>query len=207
MENKKKVKEATMDFDYIRAINHYMDDTFLNKTLQSLRGGAAPNEKDIVTYKINNTNYLANLYPDPHMRGGKRTMLLHSIFKIPESFSLEKQMAELDLGGARSRSSRSTKDSRRSKQRRDSDNMSGERRSTSQTDKRRNRDSQRDDKRSNSQNDNRKKSSKQKGGTELYDLDYHEVEDLGGNKPELEEEVGGARKKKTGRKSKKNNDY
>lgn len=184
METKKRIKEPTMDFDYVRAINEYMDDSFLNKTLQSLRGGSIPDKKDIVTYKINNTNYLANLYPDPVMRGGKKTMLLDSIFKIPENFSLdnnnnldntlENSLSELDIGGARPKTKKKApaKDKKPVKA--------------------------------------KKKPNKKKGGADIYDVDYSDIEDLGGNKPEetniLQEELdesGGARKKKPGRKPKK----
>jgi hypothetical protein len=181
MENKKKAKQPVMDFDYVRAINQYVDDVFLNKTLQSLRGGSVPDKKDIITYKINNTNYLANLYPDPVMRGGKKTMLLDSIFKVPENFSLDNSMAELDLNGGSSLDARPKKRGTKEKAK--------------------------------PKKDGKKKTTKKKrgGGSELYEVDYSDVEDLGGNKvkdndevnEEVNEEIGGA-KKKPGRKPKKN---
>lgn len=194
MESKKKTKDATMDFDYVRAINEYMDDTFLNKTLQSLKGGSQPNQRDIVTYKINNTNYLANLYPDPVMRGGKNTMLLDSIFKVPESFSLDSSMSALDIGGARPKSKKPTnKDKGKSGS---CDNKNNKHEKYDKGDKS-------DDK------PMKRRNSKKKGGSELYDVDYKEVEDLGGNQDSLEcddnNELGGANKKKPGRKPKKNN--
>lgn len=184
MESKKKSKNATIDFDYVRAINEYMDDSFLNKTLQSLKGGSQPNQREIVTYKINNTNYLANLYPDPVARGGKNTMLLDSIFKVPESFSLDNSMANLDIGGAKSKNKKPPNKGKKLP----CDNKQG-----------------------------KKRSPKKKGGSELYEVDYKEVEDFGGNKDNgtngintivvnnnNNDEVGGANKKKPGRKPKKN---
>ncbi|QKE44521.1 hypothetical protein Yalta_074 [Yalta virus] len=188
MEPKKKSKNATIDFDYVRAINEYMDDSFLNKTLQSLKGGSKPNQREIVTYKINNTNYLANLYPDPVARGGKNTMLLDSIFKVPESFSLDNAMANLDIGGARPKSK---KPQNKGKKLPCDNNKSGKRGPP-----------------------------KKKGGSELYEVDYREVEDFGGNNDNNDitnkinndnvsnnnnnNELGGANKKKPGRKPKKN---
>lgn len=197
MESKKKSKDATMDFDYVRAINEYMDDTFLNKTLQSLKGGSQPNQRDIVTYKINNTNYLANLYPDPIMRGGKNTMLLDSIFKVPESFSLDSSMGDLDIGGARPKSKKPANKDK------------GKSGSCDKNDKHDKHDKH--DKNDKSDNKSMKRrNSKKKGGSELYDVDYKEVEDLGGNHNSVEcdennNELGGANKKKPGRKPKKNN--
>lgn len=181
MENKKKVKQPIMDFDYVRAINQYVDDVFLNKTLQSLRGGSVPDKKDIITYKINNTNYLANLYPDPIMRGGKKTMLLDSIFKVPENFSLDNNMAELSISGGASLDARHKKKGPKEKGKTKKDGK---------------------------KNTNRKKRG---GSSELYEVDYSDVEDLGGNKikeneelnEEVNEDIGGA-KKKPGRKPKKN---
>lgn len=161
-----------MDFDYVRAINEFLDANFLNKTLQSLKGGSEVDPKDVVTYKINNTNYLANLYVDPVLRGGKQTMLLDSIFKVPESFSLDNAIANLDIGGARPKTKKPS-----SKRDKKGDNMCS-----------------------------KKGSSKKKGGSELYDCDYNEVENLGGTQDEHVDEsneLAGANKKKPGRKHKK----
>lgn len=171
MENKKKIKEPVMDFDAIRALNEYIDDGFLNKTLQTIRGGSKADPSEIITYRINNTNYLANLYKDPKKTASnKKVMLLDSIFKIPENFSLDKadeveevdklseDMNNIDLGGAK-RKPKIPKIPQKKKE-------------------------------------VKKPDSKKKGGSsELYKVDYDSVEELGG-KCNNDDNVG---KKKRGR--------
>lgn len=173
MENKKKIKEPVMDFDAIRALNEYIDDGFLNKTLQTIRGGVKADPSEIITYRINNTNYLANLYKDPKKTAGKRrVMLLDSIFKIPENFSLDKveegekveelseEMNNLDLGGAKRKPKTTPK-----------------------------------------KKEVKKPDSKKKGGSsELYKVDYDAVEELGG-KCKIDDDDDNGGKKKRGRPS------
>lgn len=96
-----------IDFDHVRALNEYIDTRFLNTTLQSIRGGAVPKPSDIQEYRINNTPFIVNVYPDDDLRGGKQVMLLHSIHRLPNTFNNATSDSALDvnqteeIGGAK----------------------------------------------------------------------------------------------------------
>lgn len=76
-----------IDFDHVRALNEYIDSRFLNSTLQSIRGGTLPKPGDVQECRINNTPFIVSVYPDDDLRGGKQVMLLHSIHRLPNSFN------------------------------------------------------------------------------------------------------------------------
>lgn len=92
-----------IDFDYIKALNNYIDGNYLNKVLNTLHGGSSNiTPSDVTLYRINNTNTLVNLYPDAKHPG---TMLLHDVYKIPNEFDINGEMNKLNIedqtGGAK----------------------------------------------------------------------------------------------------------
>lgn len=98
MDYKKKDPEtyAIMDFDYMVALNEFIDPAFLNKTLMGLRGGNKDNQnQSIKTYRINNSNYLVNLYENKE-KSGKSRFYIDSIFKLPDKFKLDETIEKID---------------------------------------------------------------------------------------------------------------
>lgn len=180
MEVPKRESKAVIDFDYLRAINEFIDKDFLNKSLQSLRGGSINNEKEITTYRLNNTNYLVNLYPDENLKGGKKVLLLDSIFKIPDNFSLFetksvlKKLEDCSLedsdnitGGAKRGRPKTKTSSKRSSSKEEKTTKSKSKSGTTSVGR------------------PRKHAEKGGGNENIYEIDYSEVEGLGGKKKSI----------------------
>lgn len=91
MEYKKKEEGgmAGLDFDYLSAMNDgYINPDFLNKTLLSLKGGNKISNQPLKTYRINHTNYLANVYEEVSPKGTVKHFI-ESLYKIPDNFTLD----------------------------------------------------------------------------------------------------------------------
>lgn len=81
--------DSVVDFDHLRAINEFVDVEFLNKTLAELRGGSK-NDGETSTYRISNTNILANVHEELSSTG-KKIYIVESLHKIPERFCRNNQ--------------------------------------------------------------------------------------------------------------------
>lgn len=88
--------DSVVDFNYVRAINEFVDIDFLNKTLGELCGGSKPNSQTSI-YRINNTQILANVREEIQS-SGKKIYIVESVHKMPDNFG----QLNNESGGAKS---------------------------------------------------------------------------------------------------------
>lgn len=76
---------AVIDFNYIEALNTFVDHKYLTKTINNIKGGTKGQHENVVLKRINGTQFLVNVYKTDN----NSRYYIDSLMLIPNEFNIK----------------------------------------------------------------------------------------------------------------------